>query len=63
MLRYSLDLDREADAVENAVRKVLAEGYRTGDIMSEGCRQVSTTEMGLSDRGAYLRTAYKEVSV
>ena len=46
MLRYSLDLDREADAVENAVRKVLAEGYRTGDIMSEGCRQVSTTEMG-----------------
>ena len=46
MLRYSLDLDREADAVEDAVRKVLAEGYRTGDIMSEGCQRVSTTEMG-----------------
>ena len=46
MLRYSLDLDREADAVEEAVRRVLAEGYRTVDIMSDGCRQVSTTEMG-----------------
>lgn len=36
MLRYSLDLDREADAVEAAVQKVLTEGYRTGDIMSGG---------------------------
>ena len=34
MLRYSLDLDREADAVEAAVQKVLTEGYRTSDIMS-----------------------------
>ncbi len=46
MLRYSLDLDKEADAVETAVQKVLTEGYRTGDIMSEGCRLVGTAEMG-----------------
>ena len=46
LLRYSLDLDREADAVEAAVQKVLTEGYRTGDIMSEGCRPVGTAEMG-----------------
>lgn len=46
MLRYSLDLDKEADAVEAAVQKVLADGYRTVDIMSEGCRLVGTLEMG-----------------
>ena len=46
MLRYSLDLDREADAVEAAVQKVLKDGCRTGDIMSEGCRPVGTAEMG-----------------
>ena len=46
MLRYSLDLDKEADAIEDAVRKVLAEGYRTVDIMDEGKKQVGTTEMG-----------------
>ena len=46
MLRYSLDLDKEADAVEAAVQKVLTEGYRTGDIMSEGCKLVGTKEMG-----------------
>lgn len=46
MLRYSFDLDREADAVEAAVRKVLQEGYRTGDIMSEGCRRVGCAQMG-----------------
>lgn len=46
MLRYSFDLDREADAIEAAVKKVLAEGYRTGDIMSEGCTRVGTAEMG-----------------
>ncbi len=46
MLRYSLDLDKEADAVETAVRQVLKEGYRTGDIMSDGCTQVGTKEMG-----------------
>ena len=46
MLRYSLDLDNEADAVEAAVQKVLTAGYRTGDIMSEGCKLVGTKEMG-----------------
>lgn len=46
LLRYSLNLDEEADAVESAVREILAEGYRTVDIMSDGCTQVSTTEMG-----------------
>lgn len=46
MLRYSLDLDQEADAVEAAVQKVLTEGYRTGDIMSQGCTLVGTVQMG-----------------
>lgn len=46
MLRYSLDLDKEADAVEAAVQKVLTDGYRTGDIMSDGCNLVGTREMG-----------------
>ena len=46
MLRYSFDLNEEADAVENAVKKVLAEGFRTADIMSEGCKQVMCDEMG-----------------
>ena len=46
MLRFSLDMDKEADAVEAAVQKVLTEGYRTGDIMSEGCKLVGTKEMG-----------------
>ena len=46
MLRYSFDLDKEADAIEAAVAKVLMEGYRTVDIMSEGMTQCSTTQMG-----------------
>ena len=46
MLRYSLDLDKEAAAVEEAVQKVLADGWRTGDIMSEGCRLAGTEQMG-----------------
>lgn len=46
MLRYSFDMNAEADAIERAVEKVLADGVRTGDIMSEGCRKVSCTEMG-----------------
>ncbi len=46
MLRFSLDMDEEADAIEAAVQKVLTEGYRTGDIMSEGCTLVGTKEMG-----------------
>ena len=46
MLRFSFDLDKEADAVENAVRKVLADGYRTVDIMADGMTQVGTAKMG-----------------
>lgn len=46
MLRFSFDLDREADAVEQAVAQVLSEGYRTIDIMSEGKKQVGTCEIG-----------------
>ena len=46
LLRYSLNLDKEADAVEAAVQAVLKEGYRTGDIMSEGCTKVGTVQMG-----------------
>ena len=46
MLRYSLDLDGEADAVEAAVKQVLKDGYRTGDIMSAGCEQVGCSRMG-----------------
>jgi len=45
-LRYSFDRPEEADAVEKAVEDVLAEGYRTGDIMQEGMKLVGTTEMG-----------------
>ena len=46
MLRYSFDLDKEADAIEAAVKSVLKKGYRTVDIMSEGCTQVGCKEMG-----------------
>ncbi len=46
MLRYSFDLDKEADAIEAAVKTVLQKGYRTGDIMSEGCTKVGCKEMG-----------------
>ena len=52
MLRYSLDLDKEADAIEAAVAKVLKENYRTVDIMSEGMTECSTSKMGdlIADR-------------
>ena len=46
MLRYTFDLDKEADAIENAVAEVLKVGYRTIDIMSEGKKQVGTAEIG-----------------
>lgn len=46
MLRYSFDLEEEADAVENAVKQVLKDGFRTVDIMSEGKKQVGTIQMG-----------------
>ncbi len=52
MLRYSFDLDKEADAIEAAVAKVLKENYRTVDIMSEGMTECSTSKMGdlIADR-------------
>lgn len=46
MLRYSFDMDNEALAVEEAVKQVLKDGFRTVDIMSEGCKQVGCQEMG-----------------
>lgn len=46
MLRYSFDLDKEADAVEAAVKQVLSKGFRTIDIYAEGMKKVSTSEMG-----------------
>ncbi len=46
MLRYSLDLTDEADAIEKAVQDVLNSGYRTADIASSGTKVVGTKEMG-----------------
>ena len=45
-LRYSLDLDKEADSLEKAVQGVLDEGLRTKDIISKGMKEVSTSVMG-----------------
>ncbi|MBE5883209.1 MAG: 3-isopropylmalate dehydrogenase [Lachnospiraceae bacterium] len=46
MLKYSFDLDKEAAAIEAAVKQVLQDGYRTVDIMSAGNKQVGCSEMG-----------------
>lgn len=46
MLRFSFDLDKEADAIEKAVSQVLKDGYRTIDIMSEDKTLVNTKEIG-----------------
>ncbi len=46
MLKYGLNLDREAEAIEKAVELVLSMGYRTPDIMSEGKKLVNTDQMG-----------------
>lgn len=46
MLRYTLNDEAAARRVENAVKKVLAQGYRTGDIHTEGCIKVGTAGMG-----------------
>ena len=45
-LRYSLNLDNEADSIENAVQSVLDDGLRTKDILSKGKKEVSTSQMG-----------------
>ncbi|MGB7543728.1 MAG: 3-isopropylmalate dehydrogenase [Burkholderiales bacterium] len=46
MLRYSLNQDRAAGRIEGAVKKVLAQGYRTADIHQPGMIRVGTKEMG-----------------
>jgi 3-isopropylmalate dehydrogenase len=46
MMRYTFGQDAAAAQIEAAVRRVLQEGYRTGDIWSEGMRRVGTSEMG-----------------
>ncbi len=46
MLRYSFDLDKEADEIEAAVKAVLKDGYSTVDIMSDGMKKVGCKEMG-----------------
>ncbi len=45
-LRYSLDLDKEAEALEKAVQEALNDGLRTKDIMSDKMKEVSTSQMG-----------------
>ena len=45
-LRYSLDLEKEANNLDIAVQKVLDEGLRTKDILSKGKKEVSTSQMG-----------------
>jgi 3-isopropylmalate dehydrogenase len=46
MLRYTFDDEANAQRVENAVKKALAQGYRTADIWTEGCNKVGCTAMG-----------------
>ena len=45
-LRYSLNLDKEADLLDHAVQGVLDDGLRTKDIISNGKKEVSTSQMG-----------------
>ena len=45
-LRYSFDMDKDADMLDQAVKNVLKDGYRTQDIMEKGQKKVSTSEMG-----------------
>ena len=46
MMRYSFDAEKEAQCIEQAVHKVLDQGYRTFDIYSEGCHLIGCKEMG-----------------
>ena len=45
MLRYSFNLQKEADDVESAIEKVLDNGYRTPDIVTENSKRIGTKEM------------------
>ena len=60
MFRYSFDMAREADTLERAIESVLTRGLRTADIMAEGCKKLSTKEMGaalIAELNATLKTA------
>ena len=46
MMRYTFAKEEVALRIENAVKKVLAQGYRTGDIFEPGTKKVGTREMG-----------------
>lgn len=46
MLRYTFKEEAAAQAIEKAVEKVIAQGYRTGEIWTEGCQKVDTSGMG-----------------
>jgi 3-isopropylmalate dehydrogenase len=46
MLRYTFNDESNALRIENAVKKALAQGYRTADISTDGCKQVGCSEMG-----------------
>jgi len=52
-MRYSFEMVDEANRLEKAIADVLDTGVRTGDIMSEGCTQISTAQMGEAIRNAY----------
>jgi 3-isopropylmalate dehydrogenase len=46
MLRYTFGLEAQAQRIESAVKQVLAQGFRTGDIFEPGTKKVGTREMG-----------------
>ena len=46
MLKYSFNLQKESESIENAVKKALSKGYRTKDIAQKDCKLISTSEMG-----------------
>jgi 3-isopropylmalate dehydrogenase len=62
MLRYSFNLAEDADLVENAIKDVLKEGVRTGDIMQDGAKKVGTIAMGDAILHAMERRAEKEAA-
>jgi 3-isopropylmalate dehydrogenase len=57
-LRYSFDRGKEADLIDQAIAAALAKGLRTADIKSEGCKIVSTKEMGEAIMGELEKLAH-----
>ena len=45
MLKYSFEIDKASELIECSLENILAEGYRTADIFSEGCKLVTTIQM------------------